>query len=319
VLLRTVDYSAPVWTQPDPDVGWTLRPQLREVNVHGVRDRQRNMAKPDEVYRIAVLGDEYSEARQLPIARTWWMRLGPELEACGFQPRKRIEVMSFAVGGFGTAQQYAQLQTKAMRYQPDLVLLQFNNANDVRNNSFILDPEKDRPFYMFDAKGRLVLDDSFATAPDFRKGTSFRSEMLRRLTDKARTLQLARSMRDWQPVASAQAFDAQAAAFGAPRDVIWEEAWHITEALIGKSRDFAARNGTQLALVIVPDKSQLINPDDWYAEKRLQTLSRKLGMTAIALEGDMQRRGSLEALFEQKEGHQAAAEIVARQLCERGS
>jgi hypothetical protein len=33
----------------------------------------------------------------------------------------------------------------------------------------------------------------------------------------------------------------------------------------------------------------------------------------------MQRRGSVEALFHDKEGHQAAAEIVAQRLCENNS
>jgi hypothetical protein len=31
----------------------------------------------------------------------------------------------------------------------------------------------------------------------------------------------------------------------------------------------------------------------------------------------MQRRGSVEALFDEKEGHQAAAEIIAQRLCEQ--
>jgi hypothetical protein len=31
-------------------------------------------------------------------------------------------VLNFAVGGYGTAQEYVQLETAAIRYQPDLVL-----------------------------------------------------------------------------------------------------------------------------------------------------------------------------------------------------
>ena len=316
LVLRAVDFYAPAWYQPDAAVGWTLRPQLPGVNRAGYRDREHVLAKPGDVYRIAVLGDEYSEARQLPLAEAWWAKLPRELEACGFQPRKRIEVVNFAVGGYGTAQQYIQLETGVLRYQPDLVLLQFNNADDVRNNSFVLEPEKHRPFFMVDSRGALVIDDSFAGAQGFRRRASFRFEAWRKLSDRARVAQLAGRLADVELIGTAHASEET---LNAPRDPIWAEAWRVTEALIGQSHQFAGRNGARFVLVIVPDKGQLINPDDRYPENRLMRFAAKRGFTAIALEGEMQRRGSLEALFGQKEGHQAAAEIVAQRLCEKGS
>jgi hypothetical protein len=316
LVLRAAGFAAPTWYRPDPLVGWTLRPELRDVNTAGQRDREHMLAKADDVYRIAVLGDEYSEARQLALADTWWARLGHKLDECAFQPRKRIEVLNFAVGGYGTAQQYVQLETSVMRYQPDLVLLQFNNADDVQNNSFILEPQKHRPFFMLDAKGRLAIDESFAVSEGFRRRASLKYEAWRKLGDRWRIVQLANAVADMDLVSNAYAGPDLGTGV-APRDPTWEEAWRVTEALIAKGQEFTGRNGARFALVIVPARRQLLNTNDSYAEKRLQSFAARRGIPAIALEGEMQRRGSVEALFDEKEGHQAAAEIIAQRLCEQ--
>jgi hypothetical protein len=282
LALRLAGFSEPVWTQPDTDLGWTLRPELREVNLHGVRDRERMLARPAEVYRIAVLGDDYSEARGLPLQHTWWNRLEHALNNCSFGAGRRVEVLNFGIGGFGTAQQYIQLQTDAIRYQPDLVLLQFNGADDVRNNSFLLEPQKERPFFMLDAKGSLVIDDSFASAPAFRLRASFRHQLLRKVSDKARVVQLLHAMSDVPFISHARAEQPR------ENDAAWDEAWRITEALIARSHNFATRNGSRFALVVVPE-----------GEPRLQALAARHGFQA----------------FEARQGHQATAAIVAGGLC----
>jgi hypothetical protein len=280
--LRAVGFSAPEWTQPDTDLGWTLRPELREVNLHGLRDREHLLAKPADVYRIAVLGDDYSEARGLPLDQTWWRRLERALNVCDLRPGQRVEVLNFGIGGFGTAQQYIQLQTEVIRYQPDLVLLQFNGADDVRNNSFLLEPEKERPFFMLDAKGTLVIDDSFASAPAFRTRASFRHQLLRKVSDRARVVQLVRALHEVP-------FIPQARAVQSPENSpLWEEAWRVTEALVAASHDFAGRNGSKLALVVVPGP-----------EPRLEAFAARQGI----------------ATFPAKPEHQATAISVADRLC----
>src|SRR3954465_14144898 len=128
--LRLIGYSAPQWYELDPRLGWGCHPrrhgcfvaQGARVPVHttpaGFRDREHTLDKPDGVYRIAVLGDEHSEAMAVPVQKTWWWQLPRELQRCGFQPDKLPEVLNFGVGGYGTAQEYVVLETKAVRYQP---------------------------------------------------------------------------------------------------------------------------------------------------------------------------------------------------------
>jgi hypothetical protein len=146
LILRAVGYSSPGWYRPDPRLGWALRPGMSgwftgegkafvQINSAGQRDREHRIDKPENVYRIAVLGDAFSEGMQVALDRTYWALLPELLASCGFQPGKRVEVLNFGVRGYSTAQAYLTLETSALRYRPDLVLLQFSNGNDVRDNS----------------------------------------------------------------------------------------------------------------------------------------------------------------------------------------
>lgn len=242
-FLRVAGYQAQERYGPDPVLGWTLRPATG-VNAAGVRDRRHLVHKADDVYRIAVLGDGYTEAMDLPVTETWWRLLGPRLEHCGFQPGRKIEALNFAVAGYSTAQQYVMLETRAMRYRPDLVLLQFA-ADDVRENSFALAARKDRPFFMLEPSGGLRFDEAFATSPDFRRDTAFGAELLRRAADRSRLLQLV-SRAHAEPASGLR-----------PDELLWSEAWRITAALILKAAGFSARNGARFMVVSIPPERRI--------------------------------------------------------------
>jgi len=54
-----------------------------KINSLGYRDVEHTKEKPPGVFRIAVLGDSFTEARQVDIAATFWKRLGwPGRRAC---------------------------------------------------------------------------------------------------------------------------------------------------------------------------------------------------------------------------------------------
>src|SRR5688572_23075756 len=180
VGLRATGFSAMRWYAPDPHLGWVLRPNLSgwfsgegrafvSINSAGWRDREHSVDKAQGVYRIAVLGDAYAEAMQVPLEETYWAQLPRRLESCGFQPGKRVEVLNFGVRDYGTGQAYLALESAAVRYQPDLVLLQFDNGNDVRDNSHALDRIRGRPYFRLDGDGRLYLDASFTSAERYRR------------------------------------------------------------------------------------------------------------------------------------------------------
>src|SRR5687768_4341292 len=120
LALRAAGFSYPNFWLPDELTGSRLRPGMEawnrnegeayvKINSRGLRDREHAEAKPQGVYRIAVLGDSYAEALQVPLEDTFWWLLPKRLESCGFRPGERIEVINFGVSGYGTAQQLLTL------------------------------------------------------------------------------------------------------------------------------------------------------------------------------------------------------------------
>jgi hypothetical protein len=363
LALRAMGYSAPIWYQPDASLGWSLRPGVAgwftregrayvEVNASGRRDRDVAPDKPADVYRIAVLGDSYSEAMQVALEQAYWALLPQQLAACGLQPGKRIEVLNFGVSGYGTAQEQVMLEARAMRYRPDLVLLQFTNGNDVKDNSSALSDEKTRPFFTVDADGTLRPDASFASSASLRQHESAHFRLARSLADYSRVAQLVREVRSLPSIGRAHAAGAQDGGveqgmepmvLAPPRDQAWEEAWRITEALIRRMGDFAARNGARLVVVTVPYavqvhpdrqlrqalQAKLGVPDLFYPDRRIAELARRSGILAVPLAPAMQPLAEASgALYHgflngggmgrghwNPTGHRAAAELIASALC----
>lgn len=362
LALRALGYSWPRFHQPDPQLGWRLRADLSgwftgegrsfvRINSAGQRDREHALEKPEGVYRIVVLGDAYSEAMQVALEDTYWARLPGLLESCGFQPGKRIEMLNFGVRDYGTAQEYLVLEKTAVRYRPDLVLLQFGNGNDVRDNSRTLDKVRGRPYFTLDAQGSLVLDDSFVSEDGYQQRASLPSRTFRVLADGSRALQLARRARDLGFMASAHAKGNRNEAgmevdtLAPPHGGEWQEAWRVTEALFVKIAELASRNGARVALFAMPFAME-VHPDAaWrqrlqakygvedlaYPDRRAVSFARQNGMLGIMLAADMKAltaaTGSHLFGFENRElgfghlnelGHRVAADIIARALCSSG-
>lgn len=94
----------------------------------GLRDRDYPFSKPAGTRRIAVLGDSFVEALQVPFDSTFVERLEGELDRRA-DGAWRSEVLNFGVSGYGTCQQLLLLEDLALRFDPDLVLSCFY-AND---------------------------------------------------------------------------------------------------------------------------------------------------------------------------------------------
>jgi hypothetical protein len=364
LLLRAIGYSAPIWNEADPQLGWRLRAGVQarytgegdafvSINAAGWRDRDHALEKPADVYRIVVLGDSYAEARQVPVEKAFWALLPRELERCGFQSGKRIESLNFGVSGYGTAQEYLVLEARAGRYRPDLVLLQFTNGNDVRNNSRELEPEAQRPYFSLEAGAAagyaLRLDDSFASSDEFTRRASGASVLVRSLTDHSRLLQMLRAAKERASAARGAAAAAPGAEQGldsrvlkAPEDAQWERAWQLTEALIATTRDLALKQGAGFLLVTVPYAIQvhpsaearasflrtLGAPDLFYPDRRLARFAARHGIAVVPLAPAMQRLADETGIFFHgfpgsgmglghwnELGHRAAAQLIAQRLC----
>ena len=127
---------------PHPVLGWRLKPKAtysREMltstirvthNSQGWRDVEHRLQKPDGVFRVLVLGDSFMEAAEVPLEQAFARQLERRAGIAGFD----IEVMSMAVGGYGTLQEYLVFEQFGKQYAPDLVILAFYAINDVSAN-----------------------------------------------------------------------------------------------------------------------------------------------------------------------------------------
>lgn len=356
-LLRLAGVSYPQPYASDPYCGTRLRPGFEgwwrkegaayiRINRDGFLHGSRVPAKPPGTYRVAVLGDSFIEAFQVPDEQTFCAQLERRLQGCSDLADRRVEVLNFGVSGYGTAQELLMLRHYVWQYEPDLVLLAFFPGNDLRNNSADLEPYQVRPFYRLQS-GKLVLDDSFRQHPDYLKAQSAWVRCKVGLTDHLRTLQLLYGLRDaWRqraaPAGAGPSPGIDLAALAEPRDRPWQNAWELTERLLTETAGEAARHHAPFIVMTVssdvqvhPDESvreaarrQLGVPDLFYAERRLDQWGRQHGITVIKLAEPMGRYAREHSAylhgFENTQrgvghwnadGHRIAAEIAAAAIC----
>lgn len=320
VALRALGISYPEFHRLDDQRGWAPRAGVEgwwtkegkaylRYNGAGFRDRDHTLAKPGGVFRLAVLGDSFTEARALPLDATFWSVAGKRLATCPALGGAPVEVLNFGVSGYGTAQQLITLRNHVLAYQPDLVLLAFYSGNDVWNNSRALDGHADRPYYILDGtleSDTLVLDNSFRRSARFQAKMAWQ-DIKHGLVNASHVLQLVKAgyyaakavWRGAGPAAALETFTPAPsdAVYRPPADDAWRQAWAVTEALVGAMNDDAAAGGAALLIASLSNSLQ-VHPDRMvrdrfaaalgvatlsYADDRLAAFARDRGIPIITL------------------------------------
>lgn len=274
--LRALGISYPEFHRLDDQRGWAPRAHVAgwwtkegkaylRYNGAGFRDRDHAVTKPEGVFRLAVLGDSFTEARALPLEETFWSVAGRDLAACPALGGAEVEVLNFGVSGYGTAQQLITLRNHVLAYEPDLVLLAFYSGNDVWNNSRALDGHADRPYYVLEGD-ILVLDDSFRRSARFQAKMAWQ-DIKHGLVNASHVVQLVKAgyyaaKAVWRAAASGPAAEVFTpapadAVYRPPADHAWRDAWAVTEALIGALRDDAAAGGAALWIASLSNSIQV--------------------------------------------------------------
>jgi len=313
----------------DREVGYSLRPNaagwwLKEgttyvtINSQGLRDREHTIAKPPGTIRIAVLGDSFAEALQVPLEKTFWTVMEQRiqdsaraLELKAGSAGMKVEVLNFGVSGFSTARELILLRQRVWQYSPDLVLLLVTTRNDIRDNARALDPYANSglPYFIY-REGSLTLDDSSLQARNrsfyFRLQQSFIGKSINWLRDHLRLVGLIDSAREayqWreQPTDRKQGpldepgLDDEV--FSAPRNSDWEEAWRVTEGLIVQMRSEVNAKGAKF-LVVTGSTGIQVSPDAslrteymkrlgvdtlFYADGRIKALGEHEGFEVLSV------------------------------------
>lgn len=195
---------------------------IAHVNRDGFVDREWG---PRGGPRVIVIGDSFVQAAQVALEEGFGRRLA---SAAG------VEVLSMGVPGAGTGTALGVLEQYALPREPDVVILGFLVANDVLNNHPLLEGKDDKPFFAL-RDGVLVP----------RAG---------------RSAALSWIARTW--AARAASRDRIARGGGLPIDLrvhdpgggaVWEEAWAVTDALVGAMAARCADAGVRFGTILFPD------------------------------------------------------------------
>lgn len=360
LTLRAVGFSEPSLYVPDERRGHALLPGARgwwrsegeayvRINSRGLRDREHDVQKPAGTLRVAVLGDSFAEAFQVPIERTYWHLLEAELNARRCFGEKRVEVINFGVGGYGTGQQLLTLRSEVWPYDPDIVLLAFFIGNDVMNNSYALEGNPESPYFVV-RDGRLSED---PVIPERRRRTlryAFAyASRYSRLFDLAQRLRqrwpATRRTHDRLPTDEVE-WGLRAGVYRPPADENWEDAWQVTEALIRAMHDDARSHDSRFllatfssAVVVYPDPGQrrrLLElariADPLYPGRRLDRLAvgeqiPSLGLTEPMLQHAEAHRCFLHGFANtelgaghwNEHGHEVVGRLIADWMCSQRS
>ena len=286
---------------PNRERGWALRPgaagvvsaetpQAVRINSHGFRDQERNYDKPAGTVRIAVLGNSWTEALQVPLEKTYVSTVERKLTDDGCYGGKRVEVLNFGVAGYSTAQELLVLEQEVWKYQPDVVLVSFYPARDIANNVRELNnatnPEQS-PYFVY-RRGELVLDDSFRALPAVQPQQIALQNIRYKINDHVRVFQAIGALQRFGKLRLAMAEVKERAErsgveyleysiYAPPSLPAMQRAWNITEALIAAMRDEVHAHGAEFHIVVLATRPQVL-PDP----AKQSELERKLGVSDLS-------------------------------------
>jgi lysophospholipase L1-like esterase len=129
-----------LFLQPDRALGWKQVPNFQwrwaghhwyaadfsvpvRTNANGFRDLDRATSKQDGTRRVALLGDSFIEAVQVPFESTAGQRLQQMLNASSSAAPVRWEVLNFGISNYGVGQYLLTWDEYVHRYRPDYVAI----------------------------------------------------------------------------------------------------------------------------------------------------------------------------------------------------
>jgi hypothetical protein len=360
-----VQFNSQLYTA-DQQRGWALRPgaeglvadetrQYVRINSHGFRDVERSYEKPANTMRIAVLGNSWTEAMQVPLDKNYCSVLERTLSGHSCYAGKRVEVLNFGVSGYSSAQELLLLREEVWKYHPDFIILAFYSARDIANNvrQFNNAAEPDQSPYFVYRGDQLVLDDSFRAVPAVQKRQITLQKIRGMVNDHVLVLQavnaLVRYGRGRIAMAAVKERAGEAGVntlehsiYAAPTRPALQEAWRVTEGLLVAMRDEAKAHGAEFRIVTLANRPQVV-PDQRkrlafmqalgvsdlsYADHRINALGTREGIQvtnlapALSAYADAHQaylngfnESNLGGGHWNETGHRLAAETIAASLC----
>lgn len=355
----------PVLYVADRELGWKLRAgaegvldeetrQYVRINSRGFHDRERSYAKPNGVVRIAVLGNSWTEALQVPLEGTYSALVEAELNAHGCFGGQHVEVLNFGVAGYSTAQELLLLDQEVWRYHPDVVLVAFYSARDIANNIRSLNnaANPDQSPYFVYRDGRLKLDEKFEATPALQPWSMRFANLKIALEGHVRLLQAVNALMRWVKVRTAIEVaggrqvpvnqSIEHAVYRQPTVPDLDQAWRVTEGLLLTMADDVKAHGAEMRIVTLANRPQVM-PDPTrratfmrelgvadlsYADARIASLGHRAGIPVLQLAPALSDYATKNHVYLNgfgvsswgeghwnETGHRVAAHVIAADLC----
>lgn len=325
VILRLASISYPSFYEIDEHMAIALHPKAEgwwnkenkvyvQINSHGLRDRERSYEKPPHTLRIALLGNSFCEALQVPLEKTLGYEIERLLNQCPEVREKEVEVINFGVANYSTTEELLTLRHRAWKYSPDIVVLTLLTVTDVLGNSFALKQNPSKPYFV-KQNGQLVLNDSFRQSRIFRAKQTLPARFNYWLLDHSRLFQVVyeakNRMRARYRGNPDELPDNARDVYREPTDPAWQEAWDVTERLITLMRDEVHAKSVKFLLVVLNNPIQ-VNPDPavrqrymkrigvetlFYPDQRLKAFAEREGIPVLALAPELQQYAERNQLF----------------------
>ena len=349
--LRALGIHYPSFYKVDVRRGYGLRPNAFgpyaregkswvEINQAGFRGTLPSKRPAKNTFRIAVLGDSFTESLQVDFSQTWIQGLQRRMnrgDSCSLlKGGRKAELLNFGVGGYGTGQALLTWRHQALLFFPEIVILAVYPGNDFTDNE--PGPRNDRPSFFLRPDGRIDQDNSFRQLDAFRFRTSIAGQFVDGLVTHSRFFQLANEAKNRFASFGRQSSD-PANPVTAPSHTpeASPDAWALTEALVSQLDQEVRAAGAKLLVISTSSPDQVWPEanerpaDPFRQERRFASLLSGLGVPYLPLGPSLQQAvdqdpglllhgfpdGQLGGGHWNESGHVLAARQLAPWLCQQ--
>jgi hypothetical protein len=218
-----------------------------QVNSQGWTDVEHNFDKLKGVYRILILGDSFVENFQVPFEKRFFRQLQKKLG-------NKFEVIAMGRGNTGTAQQYLMLKEYGLKYKPDLVIQMFLTANDVKNNSPVLQNDPYLPYFEINENGDLRKIPQIKRSD--RKLSSLK-EILKKLRLTKAILSLRQKYLERKAINLSGGYPVDYHIYDSNYSTDYQKAWEITKKLIAETKKLTEESNAKYIFVTLANNEQV--------------------------------------------------------------
>ena len=287
LFLRLLHPEYNLIAQPDPELGYVLIPNSvfgvndrngcpdtsndGWINAYGLYDDDFDFLKPEDEYRVLVLGNSHIAAMHFPLEANVSSLLEQSLLSEG-----QVQVINGAHPSTKLSVHAHYLETKGIEFQPDLVVL-FIFSSQYRFLTQGSYPT-DEPHFYLDADHQLQLDYSFTDNADYRG-----RELLFPIRNQFYLTELILEMATLYKVQAPtpRSFPETMTISNRPINVRDEEAIETLNAILLRMHAVSQSNGARFLVVYAPnDRETNLNYqsqwDDWDQTQTLDNQARFL-------------------------------------------